>query len=138
MYAERAYFFDRGLAFECQRCGACCTGAPGTIYVAPDEVADIADYLRLSPGDFIRRYLYPYKNSYSIREDASGNCLFFNQGCTIYRIRPVQCRAFPFWFANVRSPLQWQRLKRQCPGIGKGKHYSREQIIALAQQTMMI
>lgn len=138
MYADRPYFFDQGLSFECQCCGACCTGAPGTIYVGPDEIDLIAGHLRLDPSEMKQRCLYPYKGSFSIKEDHQGNCLFFDNGCTIYPVRPVQCRAFPFWFDNVRSQARWRNIARQCPGIGKGRRYSKEEIIALAQATIHI
>jgi len=132
------YFFDQGLFFECRRCGTCCTGAPGTVYVGPLEVPTVARYLELPASVFTATYLYPYKDSFSIREDARGNCLFFKNGCTIYPVRPLQCRSFPFWFSNLRSEKSWEHVRRQCPGIGKGRYFSRSEIIKLARQTMML
>jgi uncharacterized protein len=132
------YFFDSGLHFECRRCGTCCTGAPGTVYVAPDEMTNLAGHVGLSVSDLIDRYLFPYKDSFSIREDARGNCLFFDQGCRVYRVRPFQCRSFPFWFGNLRSEARWEQIRRQCPGIGHGPRFSRAQILAIARKTTMI
>lgn len=133
---DRPYFFDDGLMFECQRCGDCCTGAPGTIYVAEGEIAPIAEYCRLSKAELISTYLYPFMDSYSIREDLRGHCLFFENGCAIYEVRPLQCRTFPFWSSNLRSRVHWDRIGKQCPGIGRGRRYSREEIMALARQAM--
>ena len=132
------YFFEQGLFFECRRCGACCTGAPGTIYVGPDEVPVVAGHLGLPVAEFTRRYLYPYKDSFSIREDESGACLFFDRGCAIYPVRPYQCRAFPFWFSNLRSEACWEQVRRQCPGIGHGPRFTRAQIMTIARETTMI
>lgn len=132
----RAYFFDQGLRFECQQCGQCCTGDPGTIFVGPDEVAPIAEYCRISEAGLIADYLYPFKDSYSIREDEKGRCLFFDNGCTIYDVRPLQCRTFPFWFDNLRSPVRWDRIQKQCPGIGRGKRYTKDEIMISARQTI--
>lgn len=132
---DRCYFFDEGLQFTCVQCGTCCTGAPGTIYVASDEIQTIAAVLNITEQAFVSDYLYPYQNSYSIREDSQGRCLFYDQGCTIYHHRPLQCRTFPFWFDNIRSENRWQRIARQCPGIGQGRRYSKDEIIALALQT---
>ncbi|MDA8138834.1 MAG: YkgJ family cysteine cluster protein [Desulfobacteraceae bacterium] len=132
---ERPYFFDAGLRFECQRCGVCCTGAPGTIYMGPDEIDLVAGHCQISRQQFIATYLYPFKDSYSLREDDQGRCLFFNAGCTIYEVRPLQCRSFPFWFSNLRSPARWARLRQDCPGIGRGRLYSKEEIMAWARQT---
>lgn len=138
MLSQRSYFFDRGLHFGCQRCGTCCTGAPGTIYVGSDEIGPIADQLNISNGQCITKYLFPYKDSFSIREDAQGRCLFFEDECAIYSVRPFQCRSFPFWFDNVRSELRWAKIQRQCPGIGKGRWYSKEEIMALARRTTLL
>ncbi|WP_054033700.1 YkgJ family cysteine cluster protein [Desulfatitalea tepidiphila] len=138
MCPETKTFFETGLSFECKRCGKCCTGAPGTIYAASGEIGPIAGYLGLSVSDLIQGYLYPYKNSFSIKEDDHGNCLFYREGCTIYSVRPHQCRTFPFWFRNVRSESRWREAARQCPGIGHGKRYSKAQIMEIALSTMEI
>ena len=138
MFPDRAYFFDEGLRFECQGCGACCTGDPGTVYVGPDEINRIAGYLGLDAAAFKETYLYAYKDSFSIREDHHGNCLFFHHQCAIYPVRPLQCSTFPFWFSNLRSQAGWDALQHQCPGIGQGRLYSKQEIIALACKTLMI
>lgn len=138
MWARQQYFFDQGLRFECRQCGDCCTGAPGTIYVAPDEIGRISDYLHCPADTTIEQFLYPYKDSFSIREDSFGNCLFYKGKCDIYPVRPFQCRSFPFWFNNVRSLEHWKAAGRLCPGIGRGHLFTREEIIRLAQMTIML
>ncbi len=135
---QRSYFFDAGIRFQCLRCGACCTGEPGTIYVAQDEIVPLAAHLRLSVDDFIQQYLYPFKDSYSIGEHADGRCLFFDNGCTIYPLRPHQCRTFPFWFSNLRSEDRWRRIQDKCPGIGRGRLYRRDEILSLARTTLRL
>lgn len=137
-FATRAYFFDPGIRFICQRCGVCCTGVPGTIYVAPEEIYSISASLGLTDAEVIRRHLYPFQDSYSIKEDDRGHCVFFNEGCAIYAARPLQCRAFPFWFRNLRSEAHWHEVQRQCPGIGRGQRHSREAILQLAGATVNI
>jgi hypothetical protein len=136
MYMDRAYFFDQGLRFECQRCGQCCTGESGTIYVGPEEIAPIALYLGIAPELLIETRLYPFKDSYSVREDALGSCVFYNQGCGIYPVRPRQCASYPFWFSNLRSAARWRALRGECPGIDQGRLYSKEEILARVQAAM--
>ena len=136
--AKNSYFFDQGLRFGCLKCGACCVGEPGTIYVTDAEIGTIAAWLNQSVDAFTAQYLYPYKDSYSIKEDEQGRCLFFEDGCTIYTIRPLQCRTFPFWFSNLRSQHRWQRIKSECPGIGHGRLYSREEILKLVRESIPI
>jgi Fe-S-cluster containining protein len=135
---RRPYFFDAGLHFECLKCGQCCTGAPGTIYVSAEEIEALAGHLRMSVARFTAHYLYPYKESFSIGEHADGRCFFFDDGCSIYPLRPHQCRTFPFWFSNLRSESRWRDVTGQCPGIGRGRRYSREQILEIVQTTWFI
>jgi len=135
-YFNRSYFFGEGLRFECQRCGACCTGEPGTIYIGPDEISPIAEFLQISSVSFIRHYLYPFRDSYSIREHADGRCFCYANGCTIYPVRPNQCKSFPFWFDNLRSETQWRKVSDSCPGIGNGRLYTKEQILEIVQSDL--
>ncbi len=124
------YFFDQGLRFKCLQCGKCCTGDPGTVYVAPGKVRSIAAYLGLPEEVLTKELLYPFLDSYSIKEDARGNCLMYAGGCRIYPLRPVQCRTWPFWFKNLRSRYAWKQTALECPGIGRGPVYTREEILS--------
>jgi Fe-S-cluster containining protein len=130
-WAPQRYFFDRGLRFACTRCGRCCTGAPGIVYLTREAVLPLAQYLGLSETETSRRYLAPWRDGHTIREDAEGRCLFYKDGCTIYPVRPAQCRTWPFWLTNLRSRVRWERVVQSCPGIGRGRHYSREEILDL-------
>jgi Fe-S-cluster containining protein len=133
---HRSYFFDQGIHFECQQCGACCTGDPGIIFVRKDELMRIAEYLSVQVSFFIEKYLYPIKKGFSIRELADGRCSFYENGCTIYPVRPDQCKTFPFWFENLRSAKKWNRICKKCPGIGCGPLYSKERILEIVQSNI--
>jgi Fe-S-cluster containining protein len=130
-WAPQRYFFDQGLRFGCIRCGHCCTGDPGIVYVSPDELAPLAAHLQIPIEATIERYLSPWRDGHTVREAVGGNCLFFHQGCSIYPVRPSQCRTWPFWINNLRSRPSWERVARDCPGIGRGRHYTREEILRL-------
>jgi Fe-S-cluster containining protein len=132
---QRSYFFDEGIRFECQRCGDCCTGDPGVVRVDEGEIADIAAYLGMSASAVVGGFLYPWENGHSIREAGDGRCLFFEGGCRIYPVRPTQCRAFPFWFANLRSEARWNKIHNQCPGIGTGRRYTKSEIMAILSRS---
>ena len=132
---QRSYFFDKGLFFECQQCGCCCTGDPGFVYVYPGEAVKIAKYLSMSVSIFVEKFLYPYNEGYSIREYEDGRCFFYQEGCTVYPVRPGQCRTFPFWFENLRSSKKWQQVSKECPGIGRGRLYSKEQVLEIVHST---
>jgi uncharacterized protein len=134
-WQDRPYFFDRGLRFACIRCGRCCTGEPGTVYVAAGEIGPIAAYLDLPPAKLVADQLYPFRDSFSLRETAAGDCVFFDGGCRIYPVRPRQCRSYPFWLSNLRSRYNWHQAAAQCPGIGQGPLYTREEILAIVRET---
>jgi hypothetical protein len=127
--SRSSHFFDAGLRFACQRCGACCTGDPGTVYVAPRELRPLASLLGIPETECIQRCLYPFREGYSVRERADGRCFFYEDGCAVYTARPWQCRSFPFWLQNLESRQAWLRVSAECPGIGRGQLYSRESIL---------
>lgn len=128
-WAPQQYFFDQGLRFECIQCGHCCTGDPGIVYVAPAELASLAAALGLSTDEAIHRYLRPWRDGHTVREDADGRCLFYDKGCSVYMARPTQCRTWPFWLTNLRSEARWEQVAKECPGIGRGQRYSCEEIL---------
>ena len=50
--------------------------------------------------------------------------------CRVYPVRPVQCRAWPWWQENLASPERWAECARRCPGIGKRPVHSAASIEA--------
>lgn len=131
------YFFESGLRFSCQQCGQCCTGEPGTIYVSSWEIENIALFWGVSVAVCIKQALLPYKDSYTIKERPNGACLFYQNGCTIYPVRPNQCRSFPFWIQTMRSAYAWKQTAKVCPGIGHGRLYTREEILAVLESSFL-
>jgi len=129
--------FDQGIRFACLQCGRCCTGEPGTVYVAPDELHPLAAFLGLPVSSLIQECLYPFRDSFSIREEPGGDCLFYDRGCTVYPVRPSQCRTFPFWVKNLRSESAWNQVRQECPGIGQGRLFSREEILDILEAAVL-
>jgi Fe-S-cluster containining protein len=135
---NRPYFFDAGLRFGCTQCGHCCTGATGTVFMNAKEAERIARHLGLDVEAFLQQYAYAVPGGHSLREVGKNfACIMFkDEHCTIYEVRPTQCRTFPFWSENVRSENAWRKACRQCPGIGQGRLYGREEILAIAADSM--
>ncbi len=124
------YFFSEGLRFECTRCGACCTGEPGIIRVTDAEIAAIAAYLQMSLEEVRSGYVRMNDQGSGIRERVDGACVFWiGDGCAIYPVRPLQCRLYPFWFRLLRNPDAWESERKRCPGIGRGRLWSEEEIL---------
>ncbi len=112
------YAFD---ASACAACGGrCCTGESGNIFVTYQEIRALALFLGLSDDDFKERYLEKRGYKYSLKEklvDESYDCIFYDRthnGCSVYKARPLQCRAFPFW---DHYKTRVDELKQECPGI---------------------
>lgn len=124
-----APWYAAGLSFTCTQCGNCCTGAPGYVWVSPEEIAAIAQHRGLDADTFARRHVRRVGRRYSLLEQRNGDCEFLVQTpegkrvCGIYAARPLQCRTWPFWESNVERPLDWERAGRGCPGINQGAHH---------------
>jgi Fe-S-cluster containining protein len=125
-------WFHKGLRFECTQCGDCCTGAPGYVWVNRDEIEELARHLNMRVADFEQAYVRQVGIRKSLIEYANGDCVFFDPNarkCTVYDARPRQCRTWPFWDSNTRTPEAWKATCQVCPGSGKGKLHSAEQIL---------
>ena len=128
-------WFVGGLHFECQQCGRCCSGPEeGYIWVTKDEIALISDYLKITEKQFQSKYLKKQGlRTTIIEKPVTRDCIFLNSdpakpGCAIYPVRPNQCRTWPFWDSNLKSPATWNQAASVCPGINRGKFYSFEEI----------
>jgi uncharacterized protein len=127
--AEVPWYAD-GLAFACTRCGQCCTGEPGYVWVSDEELAAIAAFLGQPLSEVRDLYTRKTRGRRSLRERANGDCVFWDRqkGCTVYPVRPPQCRTWPFWESNVATPEDWERTCRVCPGAGQGELIPAEEI----------
>ncbi len=124
-------WYAEGLRFECRRCGDCCRGEPGYVWVTRDEIRRMASHLGLSPEEFAEMYVRRVGFRRSLTERPNGDCVLWagqDRGCLVYPVRPIQCRTFPFWRQILRSQRTWARTSRRCPGMDRGRHYSREEI----------
>ena len=131
-----APWYGEGLRFECTRCGGCCRGDPGYVWVNEMEIASIARALKLAPAEFARTYLRKVMGAVSLLELANGDCIFWSpEGCRIYEVRPMQCRTFPFWHEYVSSPKGWAGAGRRCPGVNRGRLYLPAEIDHLVELT---
>lgn len=127
-----APWYQNGLRFQCTACGDCCTGAPGFVWVNKDEISAIAACIGETDVEaFERLYVRKVGIRKSLKEFPNGDCVFFDdqsRKCKVYEARPRQCRTWPFWDSNLRTPDDWQRTCQVCPGSGTGKLYQLDQI----------
>jgi Fe-S-cluster containining protein len=131
---------DFDYAFDpkaCEIClGKCCTGESGNIFLTKIEADAMATHLNLELPLFKEKYLVKSGYKASIKERVveineeqkegtcvdkivSHDCIFFSREtnqCTVYEVRPQQCRTFPFWnyFQN-----NFKELQEECIGVFK-------------------
>lgn len=113
-------WYKNGLPFSCTQCGKCCTGSPGYVWVNEAEMAEMAEFLKISIADFKKFYARRFGQKYLLIEKKSQNhsCIFYkDQKCQVYAVRPLQCRSYPFWKENVNSEKSWNLIAQECEGI---------------------
>ncbi len=130
-------WYRDGLAFTCTQCGACCTGAPGYVWVTPEEIARLAEFRGETLEQFSTKFVRRVGDRYSLIEKPGGDCIFWDKtaGCTVYAARPIQCRTWPFWPENVKTPDDWNYTRTICPGSGEGRLYTVEEIVSSLTKT---
>ena len=131
-------WYKGGLRFTCTTCGNCCTGAPGYVWVTREEICRIAAHLGRDDGWLSKEQLRRVAFRYSLTERSNGDCVFLKltgdgrRGCSIYAVRPLQCRTWPFWSINLKSPQTWAEASSAvCPGMNNGRTYDFVQIESL-------
>ncbi|MCP4194942.1 MAG: YkgJ family cysteine cluster protein [Planctomycetaceae bacterium] len=130
--AEQPWYAESGLKFNCSQCGDCCTGAPGYVWINKEEISELARVAGFEDVEqFEDQYVRKVGIRKSLKEFPNGDCVFFDnksRKCQVYEARPRQCRTWPFWDSNLKSPEAWQATCEICPGSGQGKVYSIEEI----------
>lgn len=149
--ATKKEWYADGLRFSCNQCGNCCSGPPGFVWYDEHEAKAMADELNMSVSEFQKTYTHkvhghrtlderwnPAINGYDcvfLRRDEQGKAL-----CSIYAVRPQQCRTWPFWPDNLRSETGYMRAGQRCEGMikglqGEGRLYSIEEIRIIRDNT---
>ncbi len=116
-----------GARFECFQCGNCCSGSPGYVRFSPEESERMAAHLGIDVDEFLRRYARKRGGRWSLKEietEGGYDCVFLARDaetgsarCSIYPVRPEQCRTWPFWPENLKSPEAWESAAEGCPGM---------------------
>ncbi len=141
---QRQHWYVGGLAFECLECGRCCAGPePGFVWVTDEDIQAIAGHLGMDEHTFRRRFVRKVGRRQSLIEKRGSNdCIFLTdadsegrRGCEVYPVRPIQCRTWPFWEANIEHPYDWAQAGHRCPGINRGPLHQYAEIRTRAERT---
>src|SRR5690625_4256769 len=112
MMSKHEDWYEDGLSFKCTQCGNCCSGPPGYVWFTGDEEAQMAEYLGVDIKEFRKRYARNQMGRWTldeVKKNGKYDCIFLKrdgQGkakCSIYPVRPAQCRTWPFWPENLTS-----------------------------------
>jgi hypothetical protein len=154
--AEQPWYAE-GLNFTCSQCGNCCTGGPGYVWISREEIVRLAEFLKITPQESVEKYCRKEGGRFSLTEfrNEAGNydCVFLKEEkvrvpapggaagetvvqtrrrCTVYEVRPLQCRTWPFWPENLWSKKTWDHAAKRCHGMNAGRrHFTLDQIAAL-------
>jgi Fe-S-cluster containining protein len=125
--ADYAEWYADGLRFECTQCGNCCTGGPGYVWFDDEEAEAMAAEVGVETREFYQRYAKRKMGRWTLEEvkvkRGQFDCVFLERDergrgkCSIYHARPTQCRTWPFWVSNLKSPRAWAEAAKDCPGM---------------------
>lgn len=133
----RKAFWEKGIRFECQGSGKCCTsrGSHGYVYVTLKDRQRFAAYFGISTVDFTRKYCQKTNGFFHLR-DSVDDCVYLKgTQCSVYEARPTQCRTWPFWPENMSSRAWKKEVVDFCPGVGKGRVYDGDEIRQLLKDS---
>ena len=123
---EKQPWFGDGISFSCTQCGNCCTGPSGFVWFDEEEAQAMADHLGMDVRSFHQRYARRAMGRWTLEEEKNGknyDCVFLKETeegqrtCSIYPVRPTQCRTWPFWTSNMRNRRGWEMSAQTCPGM---------------------
>jgi len=128
-----APFYASGLRFSCKRCSSCCRYDAGFVYLSEKDLEKLMRALKMDRNGFVKtycRWVIDWKGDevLSLKEKSNNDCILWDEGCTVYASRPLQCVSFPFWEAVVSSPKAWEMAATGCPGINDGALHSANEI----------
>jgi Fe-S-cluster containining protein len=134
---KKEVWYSGGLRFECTQCGDCCSGSEGYVWVNQEEIDAMASRVGLEPKVFEEKYVKRVGVRRSLKERPGGDCVLLDEQtrkCTAYEERPRQCKTWPFWDSNIRTPEAWEETAQACPGCNKGNLVPLETIIEQASK----
>ena len=135
---EEKSWWENGVAFTSTECGSCCGGEPGAVWVTEDEQRRMAEHMGLSLKEYKERHTRKLFGRRSLNEAPNYDCALLrpeDKKYSVYVVRPMQCKLFPFWPSVFESRESWDFYAQTCPGMNQGKHFTRDEIEALLSQS---
>lgn len=128
-------FYKDGLNFSCKRCSFCCGHSPGFVYLSKRDLDALCKHFKMTQKEFVEKYCrqadYYYGTKVlALQEKKNYDCILWENGCSAYNARPIQCSTYPFWTWMTEDRATWDECAKECPGMNQGKLWSKEEIEA--------
>lgn len=156
-----------GFSFSCQACGQCCKGFDtGEIFLFKKDVKRIFKHYDLRTShekeEFALTHFKIIEDSFKSKQKGTkkqlrkrfytlglkiiahpnDRCIFLNDDdrCSIYPIRPFQCRSYPFWRIVLTDEEEFEAHRKECLALQKkeGRIYSPGKIITALKKEYRI
>jgi len=126
-------FYSEGLQFSCTQCSNCCRNEPGYVYLSKKDLTNLCECFNINSEEFTQTYCrtVPYHDGTDVlclKEKLGYDCILWDNGCTAYRTRPIQCSTYPFWSFIVKNRQTWDKECSSCPGINNGVLRTKKEI----------
>jgi len=130
-------WYDEGLRFSCLKCGNCCraNGDYAFVYVTTEEVKRVMGHLDIPRKEFMRNHCSRLEGRTIIKFKDGACSLAHENRCLVYKVRPIQCKAWPFWIENLDEWVWHEEVASICPGVNRGRLYTKEEIEKIAYDT---
>jgi len=118
-----SFTYPKHVCFKCERCALCCGDTEQKvrlILLLRVEAQNIIERTLKSIDEFTEKIegFEPY--IYVMKKTEDGKCVFLrDRSCSIYEIRPLICRFYPFQLKNLGNDRYGFIYTSECPGIGK-------------------
>jgi Fe-S-cluster containining protein len=117
--------YPLSVRFRCIRCGICCGDTKDKnrhVLLFKTEVEQIVKATGRQIFNFAVKIEDNAPYSYEMKKRKNGKCVFLkNNRCTIYSLRPLICRFYPFELKVMHKRKYTFLYTNECPGINKGQ-----------------
>jgi Fe-S-cluster containining protein len=121
--------YPEDVRFECSLCSRCCEDTEDHtrhVLLLNVDAKSIAKETGLDVSEFADQVEGSEPYVYEMKKPEDGKCFFLkNSRCTIYNIRPLICRFYPFQLDSQNNTYVFSYTNK-CSGIGNGETLTRE------------
>lgn len=134
--------YPRDIRFKCKRCALCCGDTKNrdrSVLMMKIEAYRISRKTLIDLDELAEKIegFEPYV--YQMRKTENGKCFFLKDNlCSIYQIRPLICRFYPFKLQNLGNNKYVFAYTKECPGIGKKSLLKRDFFEKLFREFMEV